>query len=126
MPPSLSDSSARPPSSRKRFPRSVRDVLPLMALGHDGSICSTTRAARTLLEYPPDASMENSFFVHVHPEHRPRVMRDLADMVSRGKRHAQWLLRLRTGHERWRWYRASAQPDRIDGAERILVHLRPL
>jgi PAS domain-containing protein len=100
--------------------------MPLVALDRDGTVRTTTRAARQLLEYGPEASLQSSFFGYVHPRHRRRVMRDLADMVSRGMRQAQWLLRLRTGNERWRWYRASAHNHLGDDAERVFVHLRPL
>jgi len=53
-------------------------------------------------------------------------MQDLAHMVSHRKQRARWLLRLRTGNGRWRWYRAIARNflDQADAA--IQVHLRPL
>lgn len=53
-------------------------------------------------------------------------MRDLALMVSHRKQRARWLLRLRTGNGRWRWYRLYARNhlDEQDGA--IRVRLRPL
>jgi len=122
--PSSSSSAVRP--SRKRFQAPIRDVTPLLELGRDGTIRSTTRAANQLLEYPSDASLGDSFFAHVHPQHRRRVMRDLADMVSRGKQQTEWLLRLRTGNKRWRWYRASTHNHLADDTARILVHLRPM
>lgn len=123
---SLPSSPVRSSPFRKRLQTPVRDVVPLLALGRDGTIRSTTRAANQLLEYSSDASLGDSFFAHVHPKHRRRVMRDLADMVSRGKRQAQWLLRLRTGNERWRWYRASVHNHLADDTERMLVRLRPM
>jgi PAS domain-containing protein len=98
-----------------------------MALDRDGTICDTTRAVRQLLEYGTDTDLDGSFFAHVHTKHRARIMHDLADLVCRGKQRAQWLLRMRTGHGRWRWYRASAHNRLTDkGDDCILIHLRPV
>jgi hypothetical protein len=55
-----------------------------------------------------------------------RVMRDLADMVSRGKQSARWLLRLWTGNDRWRWYRASVQNNLGRQEDHVRVRLRSL
>jgi hypothetical protein len=55
-----------------------------------------------------------------------RVMRDLAHMVSRRKQQARWLLRLRTGNERWRWYRATAKNHLDDSEDAVQILLRPL
>ena len=51
-------------------------------------------------------------------------MRDLADMVCRGKGQASWLVRLRTGQNRWRWYVASAKNELNQIQQAIVVHLR--
>jgi len=69
--------------------------------------------------------MVDCFFSHVHRRNIQRVMRDLADMVSRGKQRTRWLLRLRTGNDRWRWYRAEVR-NRLREDEQILVRLRSL
>lgn len=95
-------------------------------LDREGDIQFLTRAARATLEYTSDDRVDECFFAHVHKRNMQRVMRDLADMVCRGKQRARWLLRLRTGNGRWRWYRASAQNRLRAEANDILVRLRTL
>ena len=125
-----SPTSSRPPSffsspTRKRFQKSsVAPHLPVLFLDRHGTIESLTDGARRLLEYSSDAALDPCFFSHVHRSNQHRVMRDLADMVCRGKQRAQWLLRLRTGKKRWRWYRASVEHDPSN--DTIRVQLRPL
>jgi PAS domain-containing protein len=116
--------AAAPPPVRKRFQTLLSDARPVLTLDRHGTIQSGTRAARQLLEHPPGAALEPCFFSHVHKRHRPRVMRDLADIVSRGKQRAHWLVRLRTGHDRWRWYRATVRNDLGGDSGGILVHLQ--
>jgi hypothetical protein len=100
--------------------------VPTLDLDRDGTILHSNEPARRVLEHPPDASLDPCFFSHVHGYNLRRVMRDLAHMVSHRKQRARWLLRLRTGNGRWRWYRALVRNylDRSDA--RIRVRLRPL
>lgn len=111
---------------RKRFQSDEREALPLIALDREGMICSMTRAARHLLEYARGDHVDDCFFTHVHKRNMHRVMKDLADMVSRGKRKAQWLVRLYTGNDRWRWYRVTVQNHLSNDADRIYARLQPL
>ena len=53
-------------------------------------------------------------------------MRDVADMVCYGKKNASWLLRLRTGRGRWRWYKAEATNHLSDTEPSIQVYLSDL
>jgi len=110
----------------KRFQDDVLPHLPILTLDREGNIQSLTRAARQALEYSSETALNTCFFSLVHKRNMGRVMRDLAHMVCRGKQRAQWLLRLRTGNDRWRWYRASAQNKLGTGEDHILVRLRPL
>lgn len=125
-------SSASPSSaffsdeSRKRFQGDTIPHVPILALDREGNIEALTPAARQVLEYSDDASLDECFFTHVHKHNMGRVMRDLADMVSRGKQRTQWLLRLRTGNERWRWYRASVRNNLGRQEDHIRVRLRSL
>lgn len=50
-------------------------------------------------------------------------MRDVADMIIHGKRSASWFLRLRTGRQRWQWFRARAQNELEGPEKRITVTL---
>lgn len=130
-------SSAPSPSSsatffsgptRKRFrPPPAAQHLPILLLNREGTITSLTEAAKRVLEYPAEAdTLDPCFFSHVHASNQHRLMRDLADMVCRGKQRAQWLLRLRTGKDRWRWYRTIAKNDLGPDGTGIRVRLRPL
>jgi len=99
---------------------------PILTLDRDGTIQHLTEPARRVLEYAPNATPDPCFFSHVHGRNLRRVMRDLAHMVSHRKQRAQWLLRLRTGNGRWRWYRAIARNHLDHSNASIRVHLRPL
>jgi PAS domain-containing protein len=97
----------------------------VIRLDREGTIQSVTPAARNVLEYAPDAHFDECFFSHVHKRNLRRVMHDLADMVCRGKRRAQWLVRLRTGNNRWRWYRVAVQ-NRLGDHGHVRLRLRQL
>lgn len=129
MEPSEVSSPSQDPSffegSRKRFQKQGLSHVPVIILDREGTIRSMTGAARQLLEYPSDACMDDCFFSYVHKRNMRRVMRDLAHMVCRGKQRAQWLLRLRTGNQRWRWYRATVQNNLGRQEDHILIRLRP-
>ena len=100
--------------------------VPVLTLDREGTIQDSNEPARRALEYSSEDSIDPCFFSHVHGRNLQRVMRDLAHMVSHRKQRARWLLRLRTGNRRWRWYRLAARNhlDENDGA--IRVRLRPL
>lgn len=100
--------------------------VPVLALDRQGTIQHLNKPARRALEYRSDATVDDCFFSHVHGRNLRRVMRDLAHMVGHRKQRARWLLRLRTGNGRWRWYRAIAR-NRLDQSNSLIqVHLRPL
>lgn len=107
---------------RKRFQDHVKTHAPALYLTADGTIRHITSSARQLLEYRTSEGMEPCFFTHVHGKNLYQVMRDVADMVCYGKSQASWLLRLRTGQGRWRWYKASVR-NRLEDESRIEVHL---
>jgi len=112
-----SGTSSQPPPSE--WPPHV----PLLRLDENGTIQDLTPGARRVLEHPNDATIEPDFFSHVHRENLRRVMRDLAHMVAHRKQRARWLLRLRTGNRRWRWYRVAADNhlDRPDSFIRVVL-----
>ena len=99
---------------------------PMLYLDRSGTIQRANEPARRALEYGVDDTLEPCFFSHVHGRNLHRVMRDLAHMVSHRTQRTRWLLRLRTGNGRWRWYRAMAR-NHLDRANAcIQVQLRPL
>lgn len=111
----------------KRFrtiDRSIEDlVFPTLTIDADATIQHISKAARRLLEYAPDADLEPCFFAHIHGKNLYRVMQDIAHMVCCGQQQSMWLLRLRTGHGRWRWYRATAHNRLYGTDEHILIRL---
>ncbi len=109
---------------RMRFQDSAGEALPLIVLDREGNICNLTRTARHLLEYSQGTTIDECFFSHVHKRNMHRVMKNLADMVSRGKQQAEWLVRLYTGNNRWRWYRVEVQNHLGGDADRIYARLR--
>ncbi|PSQ91288.1 MAG: hypothetical protein BRD43_00150 [Bacteroidetes bacterium QS_4_64_154] len=100
--------------------------VPVLTLDREGTIQDSNEPARRALEYSSEDSIDPCFFSHVHGRNLQRVMRDLAHMVSHRKQRARWLLRLRTGNGRWRWYRAVARNHLDHSSATIQVHLRPL
>lgn len=98
--------------------------LPLLALDAEGTIVDLSPAARSLLDPTSGEPVGTSFFAHVHGRNLPIVMRDLAHMVCHRKQQASWLLRMRTGAGRWRWFRASVRPLLDLASPRLLVLLR--
>jgi len=107
------------PSSSDASPQ-----VPRLRLNREGLIQDGNAAARRTLEHGPDDDLQSTFFSYVHGRNLRRVMRDLAHMVNHGVQRARWLLRLRTGADRWRWYRATAR-NRLPSEDAILVSLRP-
>jgi hypothetical protein len=109
---------------RKRFQEALPPHVPTMVVNSEGLVEFITAAGRHLLEYRPDQSMEPCFFSMVHAKNLYQVMRDVADMVCHGKPKATWLVRLRTGQGRWRWYNAAVRNDLRNSA--ILITLRDM
>lgn len=121
--PSLLTSSSSFTPDWKRFRSAENPLVPLLAIDAEGTIQHASKAARRMLEYAPDDSLSPYFFSHIHGKNLYRVMQDVAHMVCCGLQQTSWLLRLRTGRKRWRWYRATVR-NRLYGAEqKILVYL---
>ncbi len=100
--------------------------VPMLSLDQEGTIQHVTEAAKRVLEYSSEAPLDSCFFSHVHGDNLRRVMRDLAHMVCHYKKCSQWLLRMRTGNSRWRWYRAKVR-NHLQGPEGFIqVRLHPL
>ncbi len=108
---------------RKRF-QSPLLLQPLITLDPEGTIVDATPVALRLLEHRERRGLGTCFFSHVHGKNLHQVMRDVADMVYLGKSTASWLLRLRTGKGRWRWYKVSARHRIEDTEHRIQLILR--
>jgi PAS domain S-box-containing protein len=101
-------------------------ALPLLGLDADGTLRHVSPAARALLGYGSDEAVPSYFFTHVHPRHLHQVMHDLAHMAAHRQARAAWLLRLRTGRGRWRWYQATVRNRLAHDADRcIVVALKP-
>lgn len=96
--------------TRKRFQPPVLERSPALVLNAHGEIETLTPLARRLLDFGPNQRIQPSFFSHLSGKNLNQVMCDLADMVCGRKPRAQWLLRLRTGRGRWRWFQAVARP----------------
>lgn len=112
--------------TRKRFRSTGTPYRPVLILNDEGTLVEVTSTARRLLEYRADEPMKPCFFTHVHGKNLYRVMRDVADMVCHGKKSASWLLRMRTGRGRWRWYQADVSNHLDDTEPTIHVVLSDL
>lgn len=98
--------------------------IPHIHLDREGKIEDLNAPARRALGYSEKDLPEHNFFSFVHRRNMRQVMRDLAQMVNHGMTRARWLLRLRSGGERWTWYRATVRNRlRTDGT--ILITLQP-
>jgi len=100
--------------------------VPRLTLNREGDIRGLNRAACRALEIADDEQLSSrSFFSLIDGRNLRRVMWDLARMIKRKVQGARWLLRLRTGNDRWRWYRVAANNKlRFEGI--IQLTLRPL
>ena len=110
---------------QKRLDRSdAVSKKPRITLDADGRIQALSPAARRALEYALDATPAPNFFSHVAGCNLGRVLRDLGRMVQGHRQHARWLVRLRTGSGRWRWYRAEAHTE-LEREEAITITVWP-
>lgn len=111
-----------PAPDRKRF-QALHDFhRPLLLLTPDGTIRQATPAARRLLEYGSADRLQPNFYSLVHRRNLGQVLRDVKYMTEYGKQRASWLLRLWTGHRRWRWYKATVRNDPDQAV--VAVYLR--
>ena len=108
--------------TRKRFQHHAA----AMQMDAEGTLHYVSPAARRLLEYGPDDSVNECFFSLVHGRNMYQVMRDVADMVCYGKPRANWLVRLKTGRNRWSWYRAAVTNRLNDPENDIQILLSDL
>lgn len=104
--------------TRKRFQHPLLGA-PSMILNEEGTIEEASPAALKMLNLPASITENMSFFSLVHGKNLYQVMRDVADMVCYGKAKASWLLRMRTGEGRWRWYKVTAS-CRDEDSERLI------
>ena len=110
----------------KRFQAAAASLPPVVTLDAEGNIVRLSAAARRLLEYRPEDALQPCFFSHVHAKNQYQVMRDIADMICHGKRHANWLLRLRTSRGRWRWFKADVRSGLDKRPAAVTIHLSEL
>jgi hypothetical protein len=115
--PRLGQVSGSPPSEKSSH-------TPRLRLDRDALIQSGNAAARRALDHDLEGDPQPHFFSYVHGRNLRRVMQDLAHMANHGLQRARWLLRLRAGTDRWRWYRAAAR-NRLSSEGHILVSLPP-
>lgn len=104
----------------KRFRNILTPHVPTLVLDAEGTIQYMTPAARRMLEYRAEQRVESCFFSHVHGRNLYQVMRDVADMVCYGKGQATWLLRLRTGQNRWQWFQAMTS-NHLNAPEQVIT-----
>jgi len=117
----------------KRFQQDKKVHAPVLFVDERGLIHEATAAAARLLEYPASAKLGPCFYSLVNRRNMAQVTRDVQDMIKRRKSKAQWLLRLWTGRNRWRWYKASAYAktpfaltDDADDQPLVAIHLRDM
>ena len=104
----------------KGIPRIISPIFPAIAVTEDGTIVHLTITARNLLNYAADQIIENSFFSLVHDKNISQVKRDISQMSKQRKMQASWLLRLKTGKDRWNWFKAIAK-NHLQTQERIVT-----
>lgn len=108
--------------TRKRF----QSAPTYVCLAPDGTISEVGTGTRHLLEYDEHETLDPCFFTHVHQRNLYQVMRDVAEMVTLGKPRASWLVRLRTGRQRWTWVRATVQNHLSDAMQSIRIDFIPI
>lgn len=113
-------------TTRKRFRPVAPPHVPLLFLDEDGLVRHLTPTARRLLAFKEDDAIDPLFVSHVHGKNLRQISRDLDAMRRLGKQNAFWLTRIRTGRDRWAWFRIAAE-NRLKHQERaIVLRLRDL
>lgn len=110
-------------AGRPRTPDAfIDEEQAVVVLDVKGTIQHITGPARRMLDLGSRTVTGQRFFPRVHPDHLNRVMWDLAEMAVRGRQHATWLLRLKTGLGPWQWFKLEAthRLTRNEGARIIL------
>lgn len=113
-------------TSLRAIPNGFSPLTPFLALDAKATLQHISPTARRALEYASDQSIDASLFSHIHSANLHRVMQDIAHMVRYHQQTASWLLRLKTGNGRYRWYRAKAHNCLRAPAEWIFVVLNAL
>ena len=102
---------------KKRF----LTMQPHLVVDSLGSIVEVSSLANRLLEFSDQHNEARCFFSLVHGKNLYQVMRDVADMFCHGRRNAKWMLRLRTGRNRWRWFNSTVERMRDSDGELYLI-----
>ena len=123
---SIQPESVLSPLDWKRFRDDIHPHRPILVVDARARIQHLTPAGRSLLEYGTGQDLPTLVFALIHDKHLYRAMRDVADMVCYRRKQASWMLRLRTGQGRWRWYQATAENHLHETPPTIQVRLRDL
>lgn len=111
---------------RTKAGKEVPPHVPRIEVNRNGDIEQINGGARRALEYSSDAPIQSCFFSHIHEHSLERVMRELAQLIEQKIQRTRWLLQLRTGAKRYRWFRAQAESVLHKSTIGVRVLLRPL
>ena len=103
----------------------VLSGAPAIIIGFDGSIKDVSSSAKQILHLRRPGTGETNFFSLVHKSHLYPVMRDVADIICRGKTSAHWLLRLKTSNESWKFFKTEVRKS-VTGTEQINLLLNEI
>lgn len=82
---------------------------PIIIIGFDGSIKQVSGNALGMMGYTSAVAPDTSFFSLIHKNQLYTVMRDVADIICRGKQSAKWLLRLKSSNGTWKWFNTEVR-----------------
>ena len=97
------------PNDVSGFQHLTESGAPVIIIGFDGSIKDVSHSALNLMDFRMAESIEKNFFQLIHKNQLYPVMRDVADIICRGKTSASWLIRIRTSNGTWKWFKAEVQ-----------------
>ncbi len=95
----------------------------ILFLDDEGGIEHVSDRARHILDLRNRSLTGQSFFGSVHPQDLKRVVHDLTEMVLHDKKHATWLLQLKTGLGPWQWFKIEAT-NQLDHEHRAGIVLQ--
>lgn len=96
---------------------------PVIIIGFDGSIIDASHTAQALMGYASELSLDTNFFTLIHKNQLYTVMRDVADIICRGKQQASWLIRLKSSGGSWKWFNAEVRKShRCEDCIYVMLH----
>lgn len=118
-------SQSDPPTAKRNQETASSEAprhVPCLDLSPGGTIQRGNEAAQRMLKDLSGDPVGANLFAYVHNGNLRRLLRDVDRMRDRTLEEAQWILGLRFGNDRWRWYRIVAR-NRLSSDDVVRLRL---